>query len=156
MIYEIHLYAPKTGELVPQMMDWLFEFGQSDEQPESRWPVRAINPKTVARLLLKLDPSLKAVPGPAGDVELHHSDERLGIILYIHNRGVIVFFPYNAYGVLSRVVLGICYTYIRYLYEVGGFWSYDPQLNILSYADDYRSIEETAQLMDKIMPRLLP
>lgn len=155
MIYEIHLYAPKTGQLTPIMLDWLFKYGQSDDQPEAHWPVREINPKALARLLIKLDPSFRAVHGPAGDVELHHSDERLGIIFYLHQRGVILFFPYMAYGVLSRVVLGMCYTYIRYLYDVAGFWSYDPQLDILSYADDFQSLEQTALLMDKIMPKLL-
>jgi hypothetical protein len=60
-----------------------------------------------------------------------------------------------AYSVYSRLVLGICYTYIRYLYDTVGFWSFDPQLNVISFADDYQSIEETALLMDRIMPRLL-
>jgi len=155
MIYEIHLYVPKTGQLTPLMLEWLFQYGQGDEQPEAHWPVREINPKALARLLLKFDPALRATNIPTGGVELRHEDERLGIIFYIHERGLILFFPYMSYGVLSRIVLGICYTYIRYLYEVVGFWSYDPQLNIVSYADDFRSIEETAILMDKIMPKLL-
>jgi hypothetical protein len=60
-----------------------------------------------------------------------------------------------AYSVYSRVVLGICYTYIRYLYDLAGFWSFDPQLDVLSYADDYMALEATAVLMDKLMPRLL-
>jgi hypothetical protein len=58
-------------------------------------------------------------------------------------------------GVLARIVLGICYTYIRYLYDQAGFWSYDPQLNVISYADDYQSIDETADLMEQLLPRLL-
>ena len=68
---------------------------------------------------------------------------------------MILFFPYMAYSIYSRVVLGICYTYIRFLYDVAGFWSFDPQLDLLSYADDYQALEETAVLMDMIMPRML-
>lgn len=156
MIYEIHLYAPKTGKLTPSMLDWLFQHGQSDDQPEQYWPVRKLRPRALARLMLRLDPSLEAVQGPGDDVELHYPDAELGIVLYIHERGIIVFFPYMPFGIYSRIVLGICYTYIRYLYDEAGFWSFDPQLNILSYADDFQSIEETALLMDKVMPRLLP
>jgi hypothetical protein len=156
MIYEIHLYVPKTGKLTPSMLDWLFEHGQSQDQPEIFWPVRRIRQKRLARLLLRLDRSLIPVQGPNDDVELHYPMKDMGIVLYVHDRGVIIFFPYMAYGVYSRVVLGICYTYIRYLYDVAGFWSFDPQLNVLSFADDYQSLEETAILMDRIMPKLLP
>ncbi len=156
MIYEIHLYSPKTGKLTPAMLDWLFQNGQSDDQPEKYWPVRKIRPRALARLMLRLDPSLEAVQGPGDDVELHFPDPELGIVLYIHERGVIIFFPYMPFGIYSRIVLGICYTYIRYLYDEAGFWSFDPQLNMLSYADDFQSIEDTALLMDKVMPRLLP
>ncbi len=39
MIYEIHLYAPKTGQMTPAMLEWLFEHGQSTDQPEAYWPV---------------------------------------------------------------------------------------------------------------------
>ena len=156
MIYEIHLYVPKTGKLTPTMLDWLFKYGQSDDQPELHWPVREINPRALARLMLRLDPELVAAPGPEDDVELHYPDDRLGIVLYIHNRGMIIFFPYMSDGIFSRIVLGICYTYIRYLYDAAGFWSYDPQLDVLSYADDFQSIDDTALLMDKIMPKLLP
>lgn len=155
MMYEIHLYVPKTGTLTPTMLDWLFQFGQADDQPEAFWPVRVINPRALARLLMRLDPTLRAVEGPHDDIELHHPDERLGIVLYIHNRGVIIFFPYSHY-ILSRIVLGIVYIYIRYLYDRLGFWSYDPQLDVLSYADDFQSIEETAILMEKMLPRMLP
>ncbi len=155
MIYEIHLYIPKTGKLTPTMLEWLFEFGQRDDQPEAHWPVYKLKPHALTRLLLKLDPSLKAYRGPLDDVELHHPMEQLGIVLYVHDRGVILFFPYMAYSVYSRVVLGICYTYMRYLYDAAGFWSYDPQLDLISYADDYLALEETAILMDRIMPRLL-
>ncbi len=156
MIYEIHLYVPKTGKLTTSMLEWLFEFGQSDDQPEEYWPVRKIKTRSLARFLLQLDPDLVPIQGPGGDVELHYPNEQLGIVLYIHDRGVILFFPYMAYGVYSRIVLGICYTYIRYLYDLIGFWSYDPQLEVLSYADDYQTMDETAVLMDKIMPKLLP
>ncbi|GAB4513202.1 MAG: hypothetical protein OHK0046_13770 [Anaerolineae bacterium] len=156
MIWEIHLYAPKTGKLTPNMLDWLFKYGQSDDQPEHFWPVKRIQPRVLARMLLRLDPNLIAVPGPGDDIELHYPDEELGIVLYVHDRGVILFFPYMPYGVFSRVVLGICYTYIRYLYDMFGFWSFDPQLNVLSYADDFESIEDTLMLMDRVMPRLLP
>jgi hypothetical protein len=156
MIYEIHLYLPKTGKLTPSMLDWLFQNGQSDDQPEEFWPVREINPEALARTMHNLDPTLIPFDGPGEDVELHYPSKELGIILYIHNRGIILFFPYMPFGVYSRIVLGICYTYIRYLYDVAGFWSYDPQLEILSYADDFQSIEETSMLMDKVMPKLLP
>ena len=155
MIYEIHLYVPKTGKLTPAMLDWLFQNGQSTDQPEVFWPVRKIRQKPLARLMLKLDPTLVPVKGPGDDVELHYPNSELGVVLYIHDRGVILFFPYMAYSIYSRIVLGICYTYIRYLYDTVGFWSFDPQLNVLSYADDFQSIEETSWLMDKIMPRLL-
>lgn len=155
MIYEIHLYVPKTGKLTPAMLEWLFQNGQSTDQPEGYWPVRKIRQKPLARLMLKLDPTLVPVRGPGDDVELHYPNNELGVVLYIHERGIILFFPYMAYSVYSRIVLGICYTYIRYLYDTVGFWSFDPQLNVLSYADDFQSIEETAWLMDKIMPRLL-
>lgn len=155
MIYEIHLYVPKTGELTPAMLEWLFVNGQSRRQPEPFWPVRRIRPKALARRLLQLDRTLIPVRGPAQDVELHYPNAELGIVLYVHDRGVILFFPYMAYSVYSRVVLGICYTYIRYLYDVAGFWSFDPQLNVLSYGDDYQSLEQTALLMDSIMPKLL-
>jgi hypothetical protein len=155
MIYEIHLYVPKTGKLTPSMLDWLFVYGQRDDQPEQYWPVRRINPKALARLLLRLDPSLQPVQGPGNDIELHYPDPQLGLLLYVHERGIILFFPYMPYGVFSRIVLGVCYTYIRYLYDAAGFWSFDPQLNVLSYADDFQSIEDTAMLMDAIMPKLL-
>lgn len=155
MIYEIHLYAPKRNQLSPNALEWLFEHGQSSDQPEKHWPVHKIRQRVMARLLLRLDPSLIPVQGPGDDVELHYPDERLGVVLYVHERGVIVFFPYMAYSVYSRIVLGIIYTYIRFLYDTLGFWSYDPQLDLISYADDYQSLEETAVMMDEIMPKLL-
>lgn len=155
MIYEIHLYVPKTGKLTTSMMDWLFANGQSSGQPEFFWPVRRVKTYALARALLRLDPTLRPVQGPGDDVELHFPDETLGIVLYVHDRGVIIFFPYLAY-IYARVVLGICYTYVRYLYDTYGFWSFDPQLNLISYADDYQSIEDTARLMEAILPKMLP
>ena len=155
MIYEIHLYVPKTGKLTPAMLEWLFENGQSLDQPEPYWPVRKVKTKALARRLLRLDNTLIPMRGPGGDIELHFPNTELGIVLYVHDRGVIIFFPYMAYSIYSRVVLGICYTYIRYLYDIAGFWSFDPQLDILSFADDYQALEETALLMDRVMPRLL-
>lgn len=156
MIYEIHLYIPKRHMLTPAALEWLFENGQSTDQPEGHWPVYKIKPRVLARHLMRLDPHLIPVPGPEKDVELHFPDERLGIVMYAHDRGMILFFPYMVYGVYSRVVLGIVYTYIRYLYDTLGFWSYDPQLELISFADDYYSLEETALMMDQIMPKQLP
>jgi hypothetical protein len=154
-MYEIHLYAPKPKRLTPKMIEWLYENGQREDVPEVHWPVRRLRPKALARHLLQLDPHLIPVQGPSEDVELHYPDDKMGIVLYLHDRGIIIFFPYMAYSVYSRVVLGICYTYIRYLYDAARFWSFDPQLNMISFADDYQSIDETALLMDAIMPRLL-
>lgn len=155
MLYEIHLYVPKGKRLTPTMLEWLFENAQDANQPEHYWPVHRIRQKALARHLLRLDPTLQPVQGPDGDVELHYPDEHMGIILYVYSRGVIIFFPFMAYSVYSRIVLGICYTYMRFLYDAAGFWSFDPQLNVISFADDYQSLEETAMLMDQIMPRLL-
>jgi hypothetical protein len=154
-MYEIHLYVPKTGKLTSAMLDWLYEYGQDPKQPELFWPVRRLKPYALARHMLRLDPTLVAIQAPSGDVELHYPHPDMGIVLYLHDRGVIVFFPYMAYSIYSRIVLGICYTYIRHLYDAAGFWSFDPQLNVLSYADDFQSLEDTAFLMDKLMPKLL-
>jgi hypothetical protein len=155
MNYEIHLYVPKTGKMTQSMMEWLFENGQEQEQPEIFWPVRKLKPKTLARYMLRLDPTLKAIEGPGGDIELHYPDPNIGIVLYIHDRGIILFFPYMSYSIYSRIILGISYTYIRYLYDKVGFWSFDPQLDVISYADDFQSMEDTAMLMDAVMPKLL-
>jgi hypothetical protein len=155
MNYEIHLYVPKTGKMTQSMMEWLFENGQEQEQPENFWPVRKLKPKTLARYMLRLDPTLKAIEGPGGDIELHYPDPNIGIVLYIHDRGIILFFPYMSYSIYSRIILGISYTYIRYLYDKVGFWSFDPQLDVISYADDFQSMEDTAMLMDAVMPKLL-
>lgn len=153
-MYELHLYVPKTDRLTPAMLAWLYEHGQSSDQPERFWPVRQINPKALARQLLRFDDKLIPEPLEGGDVLLRYPHDQLDISLYCHERGLIVLFPYVG-GVLARVVLGICYVYITFLYHSNGFWSYDPQLRILSYADDYQSIEETARMMDELMPRLL-
>ncbi|GAB1422488.1 hypothetical protein MASR2M15_27220 [Anaerolineales bacterium] len=155
MIYEIHLYVPKLESLTPAMMEWLYEHGQDKTVPEGHWPVRKLNPRALARHVLRLDPLLVAVHGPDDDVELHFPDMNMGIILYCHDRGVIIFFPYMAYTVYSRIVLGIIYTYIRWLYDIAGFWSFDPQLELISYADDFESLEKIAILMDRMMPRQL-
>lgn len=155
MNYEIHLYAPKADKLTGSMMEWLFEHGQTAKQPEAFWPVKRLKTKALARHMLRLDPSLIPYQGPGNDIELHFPNTEMGIVLYIHDRGVIIFFPYMSYGIYSRIMLGICYTYIRYLFDAVGFWSFDPQLNVISYADDFQSIEDTAMLMDSIMPKLL-
>jgi hypothetical protein len=154
-MYEIHLYVPKTNRLTPSMLAWLYEHGQSADQPEVFWPVRQINPKALARQTLRFDNTLIAEPADNGNVVLRYPHDSLDISLYCHERGLIIMFPYVG-GVLARVVLGICYVYITFLYQANGFWSYDPQLRVLSYADDYQSIEETARMMDELMPRLLP
>lgn len=154
MNYEIHLYAPKTGRLTPAMIEWLYRHGQSADQPELFWPVRKINPLALARVLYKFDRTLIPVQGEGGTVELQFPMAELGIRLYIHDRGVIITFPFMG-SMLAQIVLRICYTYIRYLFDEAGFWSFDPQLNILSYADDFRSIDETVQLMEAWLPKLL-
>lgn len=155
MIYEIHLYVPKTGQLTPAMLEWLYANGQRTDLPEAWWPVHKLKPHALARRMLRLDNTLVPLQGPGSDVELHYPNAELGIVLYMHDRGVILFFPYMAYSIYSRVVLGICFTYIRYLYDIAGFWNFDPQLNILAYGGDYQTLERTAVLMDRLMPRLL-
>ncbi|NDJ61535.1 MAG: hypothetical protein GYB67_10440 [Chloroflexi bacterium] len=154
MLYEIHLYVPKTGQLTPSMIEWLYQHGRSTDQPEQFWPVRKLNQRAMARVLVNLDPTLYAQPGDGDDIELIYPNQQIDLRLYVHQRGVILSFPYMG-SLLARIVLGISYTYIRFLYEAAGFWSYDPQLNVLSYADDYQSIDETAALMDTVLPKLL-
>jgi hypothetical protein len=154
MDYSIHLVAPKAGKLTPAMLEWLFKNAGDPRQPEAYFPVKKINPKALARVLFRLDPTLVPELGDDETVILNYPMPELGIRLLIHKRGLIVSFPY-AGGVLARIVLGIAYTYIRFLYDQAGFWSYDPQLNVISYADDYQSIDETADLMEKLLPRLL-
>ncbi|MEP7290217.1 MAG: hypothetical protein ABI835_00485 [Chloroflexota bacterium] len=154
MDYSIHLVAPKTGKLTPAMLEWLFKNAGDSHQPEAYFPVRKINPKALARIMLKLDPSLVPEQGEGGSVILVYPMPELGIRMTIHKRGILINFPYMG-GMLARIVLGITYIYIRFLYDQAGFWSYDPQLNVISYADDYQSIDETADLMEKLLPRLL-
>lgn len=136
------------------MVMWLYAHSADTSQPEQYWPVRQIRPKTLARFLLRLDPSLRPALNDDGTIELRYPHPDIDITLRVHDRGVIILFPF-AGSLLARIILGIAYTYIRYLYEQGGFWSYDPQLRVLSYADDFQSIEETARLMDDLLPRLL-
>jgi hypothetical protein len=152
--YQIHLYVPKTGRLTPSMLAWLYSETRAEPQPEKFWPVRKLKPKALARLLLRLDPTLIPSQGENGAVLLEYPHPELKISLYLHDRGVILAFPFVG-SLLARIVLGISYTYIRFLYDSVGFWSYDPQLKIVSYADDYQSIDETARLMDELLPRLL-
>lgn len=152
--YQIHLVVPKTGRLTPSMLQWAVTYNNDPTQPEIYHPFRKLRPRTLARVLLRLDPTLLAEPGDGEDVVLHYPMQELGIRLYIHERGIVLMFPLVG-SMLARIVLGICYTYIRFLYDQAGFWSYDPQLNIISYADDYQSIDETAALLDSLMPRLL-
>jgi|SRR5690606_21062569 len=153
MNYVIHVVAPKMGKLTPSMLEWLVQHGGDPHQPEAHYPVKKIKPKALARALMRLDPSL--VPEQAdGGVVLNYPMPELGVQLFIHERGLAVQFPYMG-GMLARIVLGIAYTYIRFLWEQAGFWSYDPQLNVISYADDYQSIDETAALMEALLPKLL-
>lgn len=154
MNYAIHLYVPKAGRLTPKMVEWLYEHGNDFHQPELYWPVRKLKPRVLALLLLKLDPNLIPEQGEDGVIHMHYPMQELGIILNLHERGVILTFPYMG-SMLAQIVLRIVYTYIRYLYDEAKFWSYDPQLNIISYADDFQSIDETAELMEALMPKLL-
>ena len=154
MLYQIHLYVPKTGRLTPAMIDWLYQNGMSADQPEVFWPVRKLKTARIARIILDFDPTLLPEPGGDGDVTLHYPLAEIGLRLYIHSRGVIVLFPFSG-GMLARVVLGIAYTYIRFLSENGGFWSFDPQLNTILFADDLRTLDETAALMESLLPKLL-
>ena len=154
MDYSIHLVAPKAGKLTPAMLEWLFKNAGDSRQPEPFFPVRKINPKALARVLFQLDPTLIPEQDENDTVILRYPMPELGISMVIHKRGMIISFPYMG-GMLARIVLGIVYTYIRFLYDQAGFWSYDPQLNVISYADDYQSIDETADLMEQLLPRLL-
>lgn len=154
MPYQIHLYVPKTGRLTPAMLAWMFRHADDTRQPEAYWPVRQLRPRVLARLLLQLDPSLQPALVDEDIIELRYPHPEIDLTLRVHDRGVILLFPF-AGSLLARIILGIAYTYIRYLYEQGGFWSYDPQIRVLSYADDFQSIEETARLMEDLLPRLL-
>lgn len=154
LLYQIHLYVPKAGRLTPSMVTWLYQHSGDTRQPEMYWPVRQLRPRVLARLLLRFDPSLLPALADDGAVELRYPHPEIDITLRIHERGIIILFPF-AGSLLARIILGICYTYIRFLCEQGGFWSYDPQIRVLSYADDFQSIEETARLMDELLPRML-
>lgn len=154
MHYQIHCYAPKTGRLTPAMIEWLYQYGSSPDQPEENWPIRKVKPDKLGAILLALDPTLLPEAHENGDLALHYPLPQIGLRLYLHPRGAILTFPFSG-GALAKIVLGIAYTYIRFLYEQGGFWSYDPQLNLLSFADDFRSIDETAELMEALLPKLL-
>lgn len=154
MDYAIHLFAPKTGRLTPSMLEWLIHHAADTTQPEAHFPVRKLKPYALARILLKLDPSLIPEQVDGGNVILHYPIRDLGIRLMIHDRGLVVLLPIAA-STLARIMLGISYTYIRYLFEEGGFWSFDPQLNVISYADDYQSIDEAAEFMEQLLPKLL-
>lgn len=154
MDYLIHLVVPKAGRLTPAMLEWAFAHSSDPTQPETFHPFRRLKPRSLALLLLQLDRTLIPEPGEGGDVILHYPMRDLGIRLYLHDRGVVLTFQLMN-SLLARIVLGICYTYIRYLYDQAGFWSYDPQLNVISYADDYQSIDETAALLDALLPRML-
>ncbi|MDZ4768617.1 MAG: hypothetical protein SGJ24_05775 [Chloroflexota bacterium] len=152
--YTLHLVVPKTGALTPEMLEWAAAHSGDPRFPEAYHPFRRLKPRTVARALLALDPSLIAEPGEGEIVILHYPLRDLGVSLSLHDRGIVVRFPLMG-GSLVRIVLGIIYVYVRYLYEQAGFWSYDPQLKVISYADDYQSIDETAALLDGLLPRLL-
>ncbi len=154
MNYTIHLYVPKTGYLTPLMVEWLYTHGSDPAMLEAYNPVRKLAPISLARVLLRFDSTLIAQPADGGDIELLYPMEQLGLRLYCHQRGCIVVFPYMG-GSLARITLGIAYTYIRFLYDGAGFWSFDPQLNVISYADDYQSIDDAAAMMDELMPKLL-
>ena len=135
------------------MVEWIYEYGDDTSSPEIHWPVRRLKVKKLARTLLQLDPEFVPLEGPQGDVELHHQDKRLGVITYLHSRGVIIFFPYMAYSVYSRAVLGICFTYIRLLAQLGNFWCYDPQLNAIFPAEQPDAIDLVARMMDASLPK---
>lgn len=155
MDYAIHLYVPKTGQLTPSMIEWLYQHGNDPDAPEMYYPVRKVDPRTLARVIWQFDKTLDPRAGAVeGDVELVYPVEAVNLRLYCHSRGCIVLFPYMG-GALARITLGIAYTYIRFLYEGGGFWSFDPQLNVISYADDFHSLDEAAALMDELLPKLL-
>ena len=141
MNYEIHLYAPKTGKLTTTMMEWLFEHGQEANKPEAFWPVKKLKTKALARHMLRLDPTLIPYKGPGTDIELHFPNTNMGIVLYIHDRGIIIFFPYMSYGIYSRIVLGICYTYIRYLFDAVGDWI----INTFSSPEQFENVKQQMQ-----------
>jgi hypothetical protein len=154
MHYLIHLVAPKGDRLTPRMVEWLAEHGADAAQPEAWIPVRRLKIKPLARALLHFDPTLQPEQGEHGAVLLRYPAPELDLALLIHERGVIVRFPWMG-SLLAQIVLRICHTYIQFLYQRAGFWSYDPQLNLISYAGDFETIDEIVALMEEWMPRLL-
>jgi hypothetical protein len=151
--YHIHLFAPKRERLTPKMIEWLFQFGGDPMQPEAYFPVRRIVPLALARMLVTFDPKL--IPEPAENgVILRYPAPELGLAMLIHERGVVIAFPYMG-SLLAQIVLRITHVYIRILYEQANFWSYDPQLNLISHAGDFATIDEQVQLMESWLPKLL-
>ncbi len=154
MHYLIHLVAPKGERLTPKMVEWLAQHGSDVLQPEAYVPVRKLKIKPLARALLRFDPTLLPEQGEDGAVLLRYPAPELDLALLIHERGVIVRFPWMG-SLLAQIVLRICHTYIQFLYQRAGFWSYDPQLNLISYAGDFETIDEIVALMEAWLPRLL-
>jgi hypothetical protein len=154
MHYLIHLVAPKGEQLTPKMVEWLAQHGGDPLQPEAYIPVRKLKIKPLARALLRFDPTLIPEQGDDGAVLLRYPAPELDLALLIHERGVIVRFPWMG-SLLAQIVLRICHTYIQFLYQRAGFWSYDPQLNLISYAGDFETVDEIAALMELWLPKLL-
>jgi hypothetical protein len=152
--YAIYLYAPKFRRLTPKMVEWLIAHGADSTQPEVFHPVRRVNPHALASLLLAFDGTLQPMTDEYGAVVLMYPAAELNLRLIVHERGVVIAFPFMG-ALLAQIVLRITYTYICFLYERAGFWSYDPQINVISCADDFLSIEEAAQLMEAWLPHLL-
>ena len=154
MHYLIHLVAPKGARLTPKMVEWLTAHSGDPLQPEAFIPVRKLRVKALARALLHFDPTLIPEQGPDGAVLLRYPAPELDLALLIHERGVIVRFPWMG-SLLAQIVLRICHTYIQFLYQRAGFWSFDPQLNLISYAGDFETIDEQVRLMEAWLPRML-
>lgn len=154
MHYLIHLVAPKGERLTPKMVEWLAAHSGDRTQPEAYIPVRRLRIKPLARALLRFDPTLLPEQGEDGAVLLRYPAPELDLGLLIHERGVIVRFPWMG-SLLAQIVLRICHTYIQFLYQRAGFWSFDPQLNLISYAGDFETIDEIVALMEQWLPRLL-
>ena len=154
MHYLLHLVAPKGGRLTPKMVDWLMANSGDPNQPEAFVPVRKLKVKALARALLHFDPTLLPEQGPDGSVLLRYPAAELGLALLIHERGVIVRFPWMG-SLLAQIVLRIAQTYIVFMYQRAGFWSYDPQLKLIAHAGDFETIDEQVRLMEAWLPKLL-
>lgn len=154
MHYLIHLVVPKGPHLTPRMVEWLSVHGGDAAQPEAWIPVRRLKIKPLARALLRFDPMLLPEQGADGSVLLRYPAPELDLALLIHERGVIVRFPWMG-SLLAQIILRICHAYIQFLYQRAGFWSYDPQINLISCAGDFETIDEIVALMEEWMPRLL-